>query len=227
MTRIKKENLSTVEKGVRKMKPGIYILCVGILIVQILNAIGIKSRINQLEAKLKPIPCPEQIIEDCSFPMDLQYDLIVDITEDALKIKAPNLDEKIRQDYATIITQEYFRTGVSPLLIIAIMKVESNFDKNAVSYANATGLMQVHVPSWHKRYKMTQSQFKQALKIPRFNVYTGVNIWLIHLEEASGNTKRGLVYYNGNGKGSNQYAKNVIRHYEDLYKELTEVEKDE
>lgn len=49
----------------------------------------------------------------------------------------------MNRDYDSIITQQAATHGIDPLLVKAVMKMESNFNPRAVSHKGAQGLMQL------------------------------------------------------------------------------------
>ena len=96
--------------------------------------------------------------------------------------------------------------GLDPILILALIKIESNFDPKAVSSAGAIGLTQI-TPFWHADKGVTA---KSALN-PEFNINAGVKILVEYLGWHKGDLRKALLQYNGslNIKGA-KYADNVL-----------------
>jgi soluble lytic murein transglycosylase-like protein len=84
------------------------------------------------------------------------------------------------------------RVDVPPELVLAVMDVESRFDRYAVSSAGAVGLMQV-MPFWPRELGMTN---EQLVRIPD-NVRMGTTILGYYLRKERGNYQRALQRYNG------------------------------
>ena len=76
--------------------------------------------------------------------------------------------------------------------VLAVMDVESRFDRYAVSYAGAVGLMQV-MPFWPSQLGMGN---EQLIRIPE-NVRMGTTILGYYLRKERGNYPRALQRYNG------------------------------
>lgn len=113
--------------------------------------------------------------------------------------------------------------GVDPLLVLAVMAVESSFDPAARSGAGATGLMQV-VPRFH-RDKLAAHGGEAALLDPRVNALVGTWILKDSLRQA-GNLRAGLQRYAGwQDDDEHRYARRVIAEKERLEKHaLTEAQ---
>jgi len=100
------------------------------------------------------------------------------------------------------------QTGLDPLLIIAVMAVESRFNPIAESVAGAKGLMQV-IPRYHME-KIIASGGEKAVLEPEINILLGARILREYIVR-SGDLAIGLQMYNGSPeKGSYQYAEKVI-----------------
>lgn len=84
--------------------------------------------------------------------------------------------------------------GFDPLLIVAIMAVESSFNTRAVSNMGAQGLMQV-IPRYHKD-KLGANRGRNALFDPEVNVRVGALVLHEGLQRY-GSMQRALQYYNG------------------------------
>jgi len=93
----------------------------------------------------------------------------------------------------------------NPYLVMAVIFVESRFDRRAVSGRGACGLMQVNVPVW-----------KEALNIDRrkifqidYNIELGLTILKGYLLETRGDIIRALILYNNGYKytGNNFHEK--------------------
>jgi soluble lytic murein transglycosylase-like protein len=97
------------------------------------------------------------------------------------------------------------RAEVPPELVLAVIDVESNFDRFAISAASALGLMQV-MPFWVKElgYKDKNELFKIDI-----NVLLGCRILKFYLDREGGNLVQGLARYNGS-VGRRWYSDRVI-----------------
>jgi soluble lytic murein transglycosylase-like protein len=98
------------------------------------------------------------------------------------------------------------RIGLDPLLIIAVMAVESHFNPIAQSVGGAVGLMQV-IPRYHA------DQFDrggESVLDPRTNIGLGARVLKEYIRRA-GTEVAGLQLYNGAaGDASNGYANKVL-----------------
>lgn len=84
------------------------------------------------------------------------------------------------------------RVDIPPELVLAVIDVESRFDRYAVSSAGAVGLMQV-MPFWPRELGMSN---EQLIRIPE-NVRMGTTILGYYLRKERGNYPRALQRYNG------------------------------
>jgi soluble lytic murein transglycosylase-like protein len=96
------------------------------------------------------------------------------------------------------------RVDIPPELVLAVMDVESRFDRFAVSSAGAVGLMQV-MPFWPSQLGMTNDRL---VRIPD-NVRMGTTILGYYLRKERGNYQRALQRYNGS-LGRPTYSDMVI-----------------
>jgi soluble lytic murein transglycosylase-like protein len=84
------------------------------------------------------------------------------------------------------------RVNIPPELVLAVMDVESRFDRYAVSSAGAIGLMQV-MPFWPRELGMTNDQLVRIAD----NVRMGTTILGYYLRKERGDYQRALQRYNG------------------------------
>mgnify|MGYP003503480259 CR=1 FL=1 len=96
------------------------------------------------------------------------------------------------------------RAELPPELVLAVMDVESRFNRYAVSSAGAVGLMQV-MPFWPKELGMTNSQLVRVSD----NIRMGTTILSYYLRKERGNYQRALQRYNGS-LGRPNYSDLVI-----------------
>ncbi len=85
--------------------------------------------------------------------------------------------------------------GVDPLLVVAMMAVESSFNPIAESVAGAKGLMQV-IPKYHLE-KFADYGGENTVFDPRVNILVGARILREYLLTASGDLFRALQTYAG------------------------------
>jgi soluble lytic murein transglycosylase-like protein len=110
--------------------------------------------------------------------------------------------------------------NLDPLLILAVMAVESRFNPIAESGAGAQGLMQV-IPKYHAD-KLPDSQTDASFLNPSVNVLVGAKVLKDYIGRSGGNLQTGLQMYNGSPWDSTaQYASKVIAEKERLRQILT------
>jgi hypothetical protein len=85
--------------------------------------------------------------------------------------------------------------SVDPMLLVAVIAVESSFNPIAESIAGAKGLMQI-IPQYHLE-KFTEFGGEQAVFEPRANIAIGAKILREYLQASSGNLFTALQTYAG------------------------------
>lgn len=131
------------------------------------------------------------------------------------KMMEPRLRKKVhRPDERVEILQSIFceahRNGkqrLPPGLLLAIIDVESGFNRYAVSSAGAVGLMQV-MPFWPEELGMRRFQ----LITVDDNIKMGAAIFRYYLGREKNNVGRALARYNGS-LGRRSYPDLVINHW--------------
>jgi hypothetical protein len=99
------------------------------------------------------------------------------------------------------------RVGLDPLLIVAVIAVESRFNPIAESDAGAQGLMQV-IPGYHK--DRFEAAGVDSVLDPHDNIRLGAQILKDYIRRG-GTEVAGLQIYNGStADGSNAYAVKVL-----------------
>jgi len=99
------------------------------------------------------------------------------------------------------------RIGLDPLLIIAVIAVESRFNPIAESDMGAQGLMQV-IPRFHKEH--LEGGEAASVLDPHANIRLGARVLKDYIK-SGGTEVAGLQRYNGSsGDASNAYAAKVL-----------------
>ena len=79
----------------------------------------------------------------------VQPDPDLGLIDSVLAKRAPELGLVLREQVSRAVAEEARRAGYDPLLILAIIDVESEFDVDAVSSRGARGLMQIQPVTLH------------------------------------------------------------------------------
>ncbi len=103
------------------------------------------------------------------------------------------------------VHREASRAKLHPELVLAVIDVESNFDRFAISKAGAQGLMQV-MPFWLKEI----GQPRDSLFNVRTNLRMGCTILKYYLNKEKGDLTRALARYNGS-LGRYKYPNKVFK----------------
>ncbi len=109
--------------------------------------------------------------------------------------------------HAIALGEEY---NVNPLLILAVITVESGFDEQAVSPAGAMGLMQVHVRVHADKFDPHGGEDKVFDRYANMSVGTQI---LAHYIRQQGTTAGALKFYVGAGRRRTDggYGRSVFR----------------
>ncbi len=116
----------------------------------------------------------------------------------ALRTRAPGLGLQLRKQLTVAIAQESAAARFDPLLILAVIGVESEFQDNAVSVVGAKGLMQIRPSTlffWaeHEGIKLTQKEIEAD---PALRVRLGIR-YLKYLQQYFwGDLDYALMAYN-------------------------------
>lgn len=98
--------------------------------------------------------------------------------------------------------------GIDPLLILAVMAIESRFNPIAESGSGAQGLMQV-IPRYHLD-KLEGDRPEHATLTPAVNIHLGSRVLKEYID-STGSVEVGLQKYNSTlWDGGNQYAQKIL-----------------
>ena len=118
---------------------------------------------------------------------------------------------RVAEEAITGIVSSAYRAGaehrVDPLLILAVVAIESRFNPLAESVFGAKGLMQV-MPKYHQE-KLTEHGGGTALLEPEVNIQVGTQILREYLRR-SGETESALQLYVGGGSPDVLYPGKVL-----------------
>lgn len=136
-----------------------------------------------------------------------RFDAEVWLTDMSTRLsrQVPDADERL--DILRIVHQQATHAGVAPELVLAVIDVESNFDRYAISSAFALGLMQV-MPFWLDELHVGDGDHNQLFDM-ELNVLLGSRILKYYLDMEDGDLMQGLARYNGS-TGQRWYADRVI-----------------
>lgn len=127
-----------------------------------------------------------------------------------LRSKIPN--ETMRREWLRMVHYESIRFNLDPDLVLALIEVESGFNRFAISGVGASGLMQV-MPFWKELIGDT----RDSLFDVRTNLRYGCIILKHYLEIEGQNIARGLARYNGS-LGQDTYPNMVLAIWQSKYR---------
>ncbi|KAB7623220.1 lytic transglycosylase domain-containing protein [Alkalilimnicola sp. S0819] len=117
--------------------------------------------------------------------------------------KVPDIHQRL--ELLRLVHREATRAELPPELVLAVIEVESNFQRYAISSAGARGLMQI-MPFWLKEIGRPEDNLFHIETNLRF----GCTILRHYLDREKGNLTRALARYNGS-LGKTWYAERVYR----------------
>jgi len=134
-----------------------------------------------------------------------RFDAEVWLTDMSRRLTRQVPDAEERLYILKTVHQQAKLAGVEPELVLAVIDVESDFDRFAISSATALGLMQV-MPFWVPElgYKDKNELFDIDI-----NILLGCRILAYYLEMEHHDLVKGLARYNGS-VGRRAYSDRVI-----------------
>jgi len=102
-----------------------------------------------------------------------------------------------------LLVNEAYRQGVDPALALAIAKVESNFNANALSKAGAKGVMQIMPKTAETVFGIASSQLYDA----KVNIHVGISFIKRLLKRYDQRLDIALSHYNGGSKVKDKYGR--------------------
>src|SRR5690606_20115269 len=116
-------------------------------------------------------------------------------------------DEAERLRFLRLVHREATRAGLKPDLVLAVIHVESLFDRFALSRAGAQGIMQV-MPFWKNELGRPDDNLIDLAT----NLRYGCTILKYYLDLEKGDLRRALARYNGS-LGSHRYPDKVQEYW--------------
>jgi len=144
----------------------------------------------------------EAVSDTTSFPD--RFDAEVWLTDMSRRLERQVKDPEERIKLLTRVHQEATRAELSPELVLSVIDVESNFDRYAVSFAGALGLMQI-MPFWREEIGRPGDNLIHL----NTNLRYGCTILKFYLDKENGDLRRVLGRYNGS-LGKRKYPNKVI-----------------
>lgn len=145
----------------------------------------------------------ESILDDHGFADSFEAEVWFESMYPRLSRFRLNDEEKVQ--ILQWVHKEAHHSGLSPHLVLAVIDVESDFDRYAISRAGAQGLMQV-MSFWKKELGRPEDNLIDT----QTNLRYGTTILSYYLERAKGDTTEALARYNGSYPKT-WYAERVYR----------------
>lgn len=133
-----------------------------------------------------------------------RYDAEVWLTDMSQRLAPKIKDVAERLNLLRMVHYEATRAHLPPELVLAVIEVESDFDRWAISASGAEGLMQV-MPFWLNEIGHPNDNLHQ----PETNLRIGCTILRYYIDLENGDLTRGLARYNGS-QGQAAYSYKVI-----------------
>ena len=133
-----------------------------------------------------------------------KHNAVIWLADMSERLKGRIPDPFSRVNLLKTIHSEATRAQLKPELVLALIDVESGFNRFAVSDSGAQGLMQV-MPFWKKEIGHPQDNLFE----PHTNLRYGCTILKYYLDLMDGNLGEALAQYNGS-YGEVAYSRKVI-----------------
>lgn len=148
-----------------------------------------------------------KVIADAPDSFKDKFEAEVWLVEQSIRLAkaAPHIPEDERLSILRNVHLEATNFNLDPMLVLAVIDVESDFDQYAISSAGARGLMQV-MPFW----KDVIGKEQDSLFNIQTNLRYGCAILSLYLEKEKSDTTKALARYNGS-RGQSWYPMRVYK----------------
>jgi soluble lytic murein transglycosylase-like protein len=133
-----------------------------------------------------------------------RFDAEVWLTDMSARLARQVPDEGERMLILRLVHRHAAMFDLPPELVLAVIDVESNFDRYAISHAGALGLMQV-MPFWRNEIGRPEDNLHDI----ETNLLYGCRILAYYLEKEKGDRRAALARYNGS-RGQRWYPDRVF-----------------
>jgi len=178
---------------------GILLLCVAVVLPLVAHADNDKPKVNPELRKA--------LMAAVAQARDFTHRYAAEVwLKDMSTRLAPQVKNiKRRMKLLRNVHAEATRAGLAPDTVLAVIQVESSFNRYAISSAGARGLMQV-MPFWKDEIGQPADNMFHI----RTNLRYGCTILKFYLQREHGNMTRALARYNGS-LGKTWYPERVQR----------------
>ncbi|MEH6584915.1 MAG: lytic transglycosylase domain-containing protein [Halioglobus sp.] len=153
----------------------------------------------------------ESTISDAS-SFDDRYDAEVWLVDMSARLARYVKDPKHRLELLQDIHSASVQANLPPELVLALIEVESHFDRFAISRVGAQGMMQV-MPFWKDEIGRPDDN----LTLNKTNFAYGCRILQFYLQRENGDLHKGLARYNGS-VGRRVYSDKVYRAWQNHWR---------
>ena len=181
------------------METGRHILAIGLLLALLGPAWAVAQQETDPELR--------EILREAAGAADSfgdRFDAEVWLTDMSARLARQVKDPDERIEILMRVHYEASRAELPPELVLAVIEVESNFDRYAVSVAGALGMMQV-MPFWRDEIGRPDDNLIRL----DTNLRYGCTILKFYLVKENGDLRRALGRYNGS-LGQRKYPNLVI-----------------
>lgn len=173
------------------------------LILSILLLFGMSTATASTSDQTELRSLLQQAIENADSFKD-QFDAEVWLLDMSNRLKKIIPANKERLNILKAVHHEAKRNNLHPELVLAVIHIESHFDRFAISRVGAQGLMQV-MPFWLKEIGHPDDNLIDL----KTNLRMGCTILKFYLDKEKGDLIKGLARYNGS-YGRRTYSDKVL-----------------
>ena len=169
-----------------------------------------------LSANVRQAPEPElrdllqRTVSEADSFVD-RYDAEVWLLDMSTRLSRYMPDAEQRLTLLKQVHHEASKAGLKPDLVLALIHVESRFDRFAISTAGAQGMMQV-MSFWKAELGRAQDNLTDNAT----NLRYGCTILAYYLKKENGDLNRALARYNGS-LGKTFYSGKVVGYWQDYW----------
>ena len=182
----------------RWRQPALWLVAVAVMLSTLVSHAATTERPDdRLRGLLR-----EAVADSSSFAD--RFDAEVWLMDMATRLQRRVPDPADRLHLLKLVHYEASRAELPPELVLAVIEVESNFDRWAISVVGAQGLMQI-MPFWLQEIGRPEDNLFR----PETNLRMGCTILRYYLDREKGDLTRALARYNGS-LGSQRYPNKVF-----------------